>query len=126
LAVEAGRDYHPGEKRGEGGEAMSDEDLEKQDNWDLEKAQLRQPVRAPRVVVSVAFADHEFDLVEAAAEESGLRVSTFIREAAVRRAEASRDRGVVFFNQEATVTVASGGFIPGVEEAISSLAKEPA
>ncbi|MBI2171753.1 MAG: hypothetical protein HYU30_07010 [Chloroflexi bacterium] len=63
-----------------------DLELEKPDNWDFTQPEAREPVKASRVVVSVAFRRDDFALVSTYAERSGKKTSEFIREAAVEKA----------------------------------------
>lgn len=60
---------------------MSEEDLQNADNWDLEHAEKRPPVKKARAVVSVAFSADDFDRVAEVAERIGMKTSEFIREA---------------------------------------------
>ncbi|MBM3942113.1 MAG: hypothetical protein FJ316_04155 [SAR202 cluster bacterium] len=61
-------------------------ELEKPETWDFEHPQVREPAKASRVVVSVAFRREDFMLVSASAEQSGKKVSEFIRKAALEKA----------------------------------------
>ncbi|MDP2744817.1 MAG: hypothetical protein Q8P00_07125 [Dehalococcoidia bacterium] len=61
-------------------------ELEKSENWDFTQSEVKQPVKASRVVVSVAFRRDEFALVSEYAERIGKKTSEFIREAAVQKA----------------------------------------
>ena len=63
-----------------------DRELEKSDNWDYERPEVREPVKAPRVVVSVAFRRNDFKQVSEYAERKGKKISEFIREAALEKA----------------------------------------
>ncbi len=54
-------------------------------SWD-DDPEVRQPVKKPRAVVSVAFPSADFELVAAKARENGVTVSGYIREAAVAQA----------------------------------------
>lgn len=64
----------------------SDEELQREDQWDFDAAEARGPASRTRAVVSVAFARADFDRVAQYAELQGKRVSEFIREAASERA----------------------------------------
>lgn len=55
-------------------------------SWDYEHAETREPVKSPRVVVSVAFRWDDFQRVAQYAERAGKKTSEFIREAAIDRA----------------------------------------
>lgn len=48
---------------------------------------IQPPVKDAYAVVSVRMSGSEFDLLDRAAEKSGKKMSTFIREAAVERAK---------------------------------------
>lgn len=61
-------------------------ELENSENWDYQRAVVREPVKASRVVVSVAFPRPDFSRVSQAAERSGKKTSEFIREAAIEKA----------------------------------------
>lgn len=63
-----------------------EEELMDPGSWDDEAAEVRQPVRKPRAVVSVAFPAADFELVAAKAREEGATVSGYIRRAAVAHA----------------------------------------
>ena len=63
-----------------------DSDLENTDNWDVESAERRPPVRRRRVVVSVALPPDDFDKIARFAELNGMKVSEFLRESALERA----------------------------------------
>jgi hypothetical protein len=67
---------------------MSKEDgrnVEDAETWDFEQPTVREPVKTPRVVVSVAFRRDDFVRVSAYAEQVGRKVSEFIREAAIEK-----------------------------------------
>ena len=61
-------------------------DLEDARSWDLDNPERSGPVKNRRTVVSVSLPSDVFQVVAAAAQESGLSTSQFIREAAVARA----------------------------------------
>ena len=66
---------------------MSDEELQDPAAWDFEGAEeLPTPERKARAVVSVAFPADVFDYVAQAAERAGMKISHFIREAALEKA----------------------------------------
>ncbi len=54
------------------------------ESWD--DGEVRPPARAPRAVVSVAFARADFEAVAQAAAREGMKTSEFIRRAALGRA----------------------------------------
>jgi hypothetical protein len=62
-------------------------DLENPENWDFDKLETREPVKSPRVVVSVAFPHEGFITVSQYAERLGKKTSEFIREAALEKAK---------------------------------------
>jgi hypothetical protein len=63
-----------------------EDELEKIENWDFDNPELREPVKAPRVVVSVAFSHENFKKVSQYAEQLGKKTSEFIREASLEKA----------------------------------------
>ena len=66
-----------------------DRELEKADTWDFERPGVKEPVKASRVVVSVAFKRDDFTRVSEYARHTGKRISEFIREAAIDKAAGS-------------------------------------
>ena len=66
-----------------------DRELEKADTWDFERPEVKEPVKASRVVVSVAFKRDDFTRVSEYARRTGKRTSEFIREAAIDKAAGS-------------------------------------
>ena len=73
-----------------------DGELERPDTWDYERSEVRQPVRASRAVVSVAFRRDEFTLVSEYAEQVGKRTSAFIREAALEKVRGRETSSVAY------------------------------
>lgn len=72
---------------------MSDEELRDESKWDFENAeQLPPPERKARAIVSVAFPGTDFDYVSKAARNADMKVSHFIREAAIEKASAATPR----------------------------------
>lgn len=63
-----------------------DSELEKLENWDTDKIEVRQPKKPSRVVFSVAFSREDFELVSKYAEFCGMKTSKFISEAAIEKA----------------------------------------
>jgi len=61
-------------------------ELEKLENWDTSKIEVRQAKKSTRVVFSVAFNRDDFDLVSKYAEFCGVKTSKFISEAAIEKA----------------------------------------
>lgn len=62
-----------------------DRELEGAETWDLERPEVREPVEASRVIVSVAFQRDDFNQVSEYAALVGKRTSAFIREAAIEK-----------------------------------------
>ena len=62
------------------------EELENAENWDFDSAETRPPVKAARAVVSVPFSRQDYEKVALCAEQTGERISEFIREGALQRA----------------------------------------
>ena len=90
---------------------MTDEELRDESMWDFENAeQLPPPERKARAIVSVAFPGADFDCVSEAARNADMKVSHFIREAAIEKATAATPR--FYFapatNLQAAVTNSSG------------------
>jgi hypothetical protein len=79
---------------------MEDErSLEQAEEWDFENAEVEQPRKRSRTVVSVAFSRADFEEVAAGAERMQVTTSEFIRTAAIEAA-----RGI-----DAHVVGVSGG-----------------
>jgi hypothetical protein len=68
-------------------EKKPENDIENPENWDYDNPQEKQPVKSPRVVVSVAFQHEDFLTVSQCAERLTKRTSEFIREAALEKAK---------------------------------------
>ena len=66
-----------------------EDELENEDQWDYEAAEKRPAVTKPRAVVSVAFARDDFERVSESAEFHEMRLSEFIRVAALEKAARS-------------------------------------
>ena len=62
-----------------------DSEIEKLDNWDVDKADVKLPVKPSRVVVSVSFQRDDFELVSKHAALLGIKTSQFIRDAVIER-----------------------------------------
>ena len=72
---------------------MSDEELRDESTWDFENAeQLPPPARKARAIVSVAFPGADFDYVSEAARNARMKISHFIRAAALEKADAVTPR----------------------------------
>ena len=65
---------------------MNEEELEREDTWDLEAAKVHKPRSSRRTVVSVGMSSDEFRLIARSAERASMKVSEFIRDAAVEKA----------------------------------------
>jgi hypothetical protein len=63
------------------------EELENPKTWDWERAETRPGRKKPRAVVSVAFNRDDFETVALCAERAHMKVSEFIRSAALGCAE---------------------------------------
>jgi hypothetical protein len=89
---------------------MSDNDPENDGNrWDFERAERRSSTRRPRAVVSVAFSRDDFDHVATMAEALEMKVSEFIRTAAL--AAAGR-QSVIHFGADLDVSRARWSYVP--------------
>jgi len=64
----------------------NDADLERLDTWDIDKAEVKQPVKPSRMVFSVAFKRDDFDRISKHASLLGKKASQFIRDAAIEKA----------------------------------------
>lgn len=95
---------------------MDERELQNPENWDFEKADVRPGVKKSRAVVSVAFTREDFELVARAAEEFGMKVSEFIRAAALDRAQPN----VVVFGAFAAKTESRYSIVPEKEENVAS------
>lgn len=78
------------------------------DEWAFERAEVHEPSKSPRAVVSVAFPRDDFDRVSEAAGISNMKVSEFIRIAALERVER-----VTGGSPSYTVSTTGGGIIQG-------------
>jgi hypothetical protein len=63
--------------------------------WDFENAERRPGVKPSRTIVSVAFAREDFERVAQAARHAQMKLSEFIRNAAVNEAHRQRGRAVI-------------------------------
>jgi hypothetical protein len=82
---------------------MTDEEMETQE-WDLESAEMQPPVRGRRAIVSVGFKPDELSLVAKCARGSRMKLSEFVRNAAIEKAEGKVISGEV----QLTGTAAQG------------------
>lgn len=71
------------------------DDFANPESWDFDNAELRQPERAGRTVVSVSMSRDEFQLVGEYADQIGMKTSEFLRKAALARVRGTR-RGVIY------------------------------
>jgi len=62
-----------------------DADLERLDTWDVDKAEVKQPVKPSRMVFSVAFKRDDFERISKRASLLGKKTSQFIRDAAIQK-----------------------------------------
>ena len=69
----------------------NDVEIENLDSWDVEKVDVRLPVKSSRAVVSVSFSREDFNHVSKYAESIGKRTSQFIRDAAIEATLKQRD-----------------------------------
>lgn len=72
------------------------DESENAENWDWDSAKAREPVKARRVVLSVAFASPDFQRVASYAARIGKKTSEFVREAAMRAAPATHPTVIPF------------------------------
>ena len=68
-------------------EKKPEHDLENPERWDYDNLETREPVKSPRVVVSVAFPREDFLSVSQCAERLGKKTSEYIREAVLEKAK---------------------------------------
>ena len=84
-------------------------DLENEDSWDWDHAEERPPVRAVRAIVSVGFERRDFERVSDYARSTGMKVSEFIREAALAQLpETNRQIEFIFSRESNALTAARG------------------
>jgi hypothetical protein len=62
-------------------------ELEDPDTWDWESAEVHPPVENPGARVSVRFTAAELGVVERAAEQAGMKLTAYIRAAALAHAQ---------------------------------------
>ena len=58
-------------------------ELERLDNWDVDRAKVKSPVKPSRLVVSVSFKRDDFERVSKHAEVLGKKTSQFIRDTVI-------------------------------------------
>jgi metal-responsive CopG/Arc/MetJ family transcriptional regulator len=66
---------------------VNDDDLQRADEWDFDRAEVRAPSKSGRAVVSVSLDRDLFERVTSAAEAAGMRTSELIRAALVEKLE---------------------------------------
>lgn len=101
---------------------MNDNDRENNDDsWDFERAERRSSTRPARAVVSVAFNRDDFDQVSATAQAFHMKVSEFIRTAAL--AAAGR-QFLIHLGTELTFSQARWSYVSAEEATEPSTASE--
>lgn len=83
-------DYHRDDKPGMEGDMDKRElvELEDEETWDFGQAVVHPPSKTARAVVPVAFGPGDFERVAAYARERGIKLSDFIRQAALDKVPA--------------------------------------
>ena len=102
----------------------SEAQWERPDTWDYERPEIRQPVKAPRVVLSVAFRRDDFERVSVYAERMGKRTSEFVREAAIEKAS-GRAAGTLVYGSGSMGTLWGIELMPVVTLASGSPVEDP-
>jgi uncharacterized protein (DUF1778 family) len=87
--------------------ARSDQSLEDPNSWDFENAEAKPPVKRRRAVISVALPPEDLALVANMARVHGMKLSEFIRDAAVQRASAQHNLPKRFIQIDAETHKAS-------------------
>jgi hypothetical protein len=64
---------------------MTDEQLEREDEWAWNDSVAKPAVKRPRAVVSVAFNRYDFERLDQYAERHGIKLSELIRQGALLR-----------------------------------------
>jgi hypothetical protein len=85
------------------------EELENPKNWDWERAETRPGRKKPRAVVSVAFNRDDFETVALFAERAQMKLSEFIRSAAIGCAEG---KNLLVFLSAGSPGAGSVGYLP--------------
>jgi hypothetical protein len=90
------------------------------ETWDWERAETRPARKKPRAVVSVAFNRDDFETVAAFAERAGMKLSEFIRSAAMGCAERKM---LVVFLSSGSPEAGGGGLLslPAITQATTKL-----
>ncbi len=102
------------------------EELQNPDNWDLEGAERRPPVKRARAVVSVAFRRDDFDRVVELAEGRDITISEFIRAATLEQVLAAAIPTHIDVAASAAWTNARWGWLPEHAEDVASSSAMPA
>jgi hypothetical protein len=94
--------------------------LQSPESWDWERAESRPARKKPRAVVSVAFNRDDFETVAAFAERAGMKLSEFIRSAAMGCAEG---KTLVVFLTSGSPEAGGGGLLslPAVTQTTTKL-----
>jgi hypothetical protein len=105
---------------------MTDESLQRAEEWDWERSTSRAAVKRPRAVVSVAFSRDDFERLDEYASNHGMKLSELIRDAALARiaeiptlqvVENQEDgRSVLVAGALQPRTAVSGGTIPNPDQ----------
>ena len=95
-------------------------ELQSPETWNWERGEIRPGRKKPRAVVSVAFNRDDFETVAAFAERAGMKLSQFIRSAAIGCAEGKM---MVVFLTSGSPDGGGGGLLslPAVTEANTKL-----
>ncbi len=96
------------------------EELRNPESWDWDRAESRPGRKKPRAVVSVAFNRDDFETVAAFAERAGMKLSQFIRSAAIGRVQGKMQ---VVFLTSGSPEAGGGGLLslPAVTEVNAKL-----
>ena len=78
-----------------------------ENDWELESAAKRPGVKRGSVVVSVRLPRDDFDRISRKAEAASVPTSTFLRNAALEKAEGKRQASVVYWNGGAAANFAT-------------------
>ena len=70
-------------------------ELQDPESWEDAEDAVRPPVKSPRAVVSVAFNREDFERVAEFARQQDMKISEFIRHAALEQVSPRRDSAVV-------------------------------
>lgn len=97
----------------------NEEELQNPENWDFENAERRPAVKRPRAVVSVAFSREDYDQLVAYAKRREMKVSEFIRAAALERTAAAPR--TIYLDATMVRTDAQWGWLPDRAEDMVSV-----